>query len=76
MSTFPLPGDKIDDGTVVASVYAGANDDHVLTILLRPTEPYYLVAEYRLADMECLYRMAHPNIVPAVRCYEENGGDY
>lgn len=75
-----LPGQELDGGIVVASVYINDTDYDkplVMALLLMP-EPG---RHYRLVDVwencRCIaMRMEFKNIVPAVAEYVERGGDY
>lgn len=87
-----LPGNKINDGTIVASVvYRDSDEDgkqldriEWTVIVLNPQPPYYTVMTLApatpdtapTAGWHIFYEQDHPNIVPAVRDYEQNGGDY
>lgn len=83
MTNLPLPGQAApaDLGTVVASVWLDdeAEKPFALLLILRPAPPYYLVQNIELADGSWKpYAAAslHPNIVPAVEDYQQQGGDY
>lgn len=84
---FPMPNDRLGDSTVVASVMY-RDDDIALVLLLNPAPPFFTVAHYYMYDTPAegsaparkagdlfVYGRAL-NIVPAVRMYEESGGDY
>lgn len=75
-----LPGQELDGGIVIASVYINDTDYDeplVMALLLMP-EPG---RHYRLVDVwetsrRIALRMGFENIVPAVAEYVERGGDY
>ena len=75
-----LPGQSLDGGTVIASVYINDTDyaqPLVMALLLMPEAGRH----YRLVDVWETSRVIEmrrdfPNIVPAVEAYVENGGDY
>jgi hypothetical protein len=75
-----LPGQELDGGTVIASVYLNDTDyaePLVMALLLMPEAGRH----YRLVDVwetsrEVIMRQGFENIVPAVEAYQENGGDY
>lgn len=79
----PMPNDEFDDGIVVASVW---QDDDAgtafipcgLILLLRKEAPYFSVCDIEWRDGAWLIvnEEPHVNIVPAVRAYEDAGGDY
>ena len=84
---FPMPGDTLLGRGVIASIYY--TDDIVLVLLLEDRPPFFTVGHYYLYDVAVedgkgitklagsLDHLAHEfNIVPAVRAYEQNGGDY
>lgn len=76
VAALPLPGQKVYGNTVVASVYDG-DAAGGLVLLLAPRAPFYLVARLDLRPHGNLTVLSeHPNIVPAVREYEQEGGDY
>lgn len=76
----PLPGDKIGDRTVIASVTYNDDSPGLETytmILLNPSTPYFMVV---LTEEGKLHEFWHSavfeNIVPAVEEYKRCGGDY
>jgi len=80
-----MPNDKLAGGIVVASVYY--TDEIALVLILNPSAPFFKVIHYFMDDVEGFGGPAMKagdtwliataeNIVPAVRVYEENGGDY
>lgn len=80
-----LPGDKLFDKTVIASVVYSDNEDFVVEdrvawtlLLLNNSAPYFGVAiiEARQYGYEIVQYDEHENIVPAVHTYEQWGGDY
>ena len=83
---FPMPGDTLLGRTVIASVYF--TDEIVLVLLLEPKPPFFTVAQYQMHEPtddvgvvprpkgSLTHLASEYNIVPAVRAYEENGGDY
>lgn len=87
---FPMPNDVIEDKIVVAS--AQYIDDErgsiALVLLLTKVPPFFAVALYAQTDIaddkgfrpykagEAYVIGQHWNIVPAVREYEQSGGDY
>lgn len=72
---FPLPGDKVYHRTVIASVYY--NDDIATLLVMECQPPYFAVAQLDLEPHGNLTIVSeHFNIVPAVRDYEQWGGDY
>lgn len=83
----PLPGETVASSKVVASVIAcdpevgECKQFEFEVILLNDAPPYYTVAtitkeDPSAAEWTFLGQENHPNIVPAVRAYEQNGGDY
>lgn len=79
---FPMPGDTLLGRTVIASTYY--TDEIALVLLLNDRPPFFTVAHYQVHDS---HDPAYPagslthlateyNIVPAVREYEQSGGDY
>lgn len=72
---FPLPNDVVYHQTVIASVYY--DDDTATLLLLRKEKPFFEVAQLDLKPHGNLRILSeHDNIVPAVREYEQEGGDY
>jgi hypothetical protein len=71
---FPMPNDSLAGATVVASVEY--TDDVALVLLLNPEPFYFTVTLYRLDGGGFDVIGTYENIVPAVREYEQNGGDY
>lgn len=75
-----LPGQELDDGIVIASVYLNDTDypqPIVTALLLMPTPgSHYRLVEVMETSREVTLRQSFPNIVPAVEAYQENGGDY
>jgi hypothetical protein len=78
----PMPGQKLDKSTVVASVVF--DDEHVpyryTVVLLNRQPPYYTVQTVQDGGKGRAYVVEesydYPNIVPAVRAYEQMGGDW
>lgn len=79
-ATLPLPGEQYDGRIVVASVYVGdlshEDYDDWLLLTLDPAEPFYRVTVYDGRTGSIKWSTAYDNIVPAVREYESQGGDY
>ena len=78
---FPMPNDTVGDYIVVASVWLHENDedgwpDSALCVLLAAQSPFFRVAEVTVKEHRILWEHVHVNIVPAVRDYEQNGGDW
>lgn len=76
---FPLPNDRLNGSTVVASCYYG--DDTAVVLLLNEQAPYFTVSTMLLPRLgEAGYRVeteeSFPNIVPAADAYVQSGGDY
>lgn len=80
---YPMPGTMIDGATVVASVWYREADaevpfDLVTVLRLHAATPYFSVGVYNLTlgswDGEVYWTFR--NIVPAVECYKDMGGDY
>lgn len=76
---FPMPGDVMRGAIVAASTYY--TDDIVLVLLIEQGPPFFTVAHYHIhgeipvtGSLQILDRQW--NIVPAIRTYEESGGDY
>lgn len=75
-----LPGQELDGGIVIASVYLNDTeyeDALVMALLLMPTPGWH----YRLVDVwetsrKVVMRLGFENIVPAVEAYTQQGGDY
>lgn len=89
MRDFPMPNDLLDvegDGPfrisrVVASCWLrdgepGDPSQSALVLLLNHKAPFFSVGEFSLDTGKVLIYDTHSNIVPAVRSYEDNGGDY
>ena len=84
MPELPLPNDEFRGRTVIASVWL--RDDNLvppltcLVLLLESRTPFFTVAELRWDDDTTewmpVWTTSHMNIVPAVREYENSGGDY
>lgn len=84
---FPMPNDMLGTSIVVASV-TYRDDDIALVLLLNPGPPFFTVAHYYLFDAPAEYGVEYrpagylhvlgvfENIVPAIREYEQCGGDY
>jgi hypothetical protein len=77
----PLPNDVIGDQIVIASVIYRDSDaegveDIYLVLLLNKKPPYFIVADITWPSKKILNLGKHYNIVPAVREYEQSGGDY
>ena len=75
-----LPGQELDGGTVIASVYLNDTEYKeplVLALLLMPTPgEHYRMVDVWETSREVVQRSGFPNIVPAVEAYVDNGGDY
>lgn len=70
----PLPGEQVYHKTVVASVYY--TDETATLLLIEKGAPYFSVAQLDLRPHGNLSILSeHENIVPAVREYEQAGGD-
>jgi hypothetical protein len=82
MSTpsIPLPGEKHEEDTVIASVYVRDEEPPVtaLLLLLTKQEPYYRLVDVEWEDGQwyTVTENLYPNIVPAAEAYADNGGDY
>lgn len=85
----PMPGDMIGAQRVIASVQYRDEPTLIATVLLlNPASPFFTVAHYFMEDAPAedeapfnaagtLHELATElNIVPAVREYEQAGGDY
>lgn len=78
----PRPLDEFDGQYVVASTWLNDDDPEALTALLLTIDHtpgwHYGIREIERRDGEWVVTMrnAYENIVPAVRAYEDNGGDY
>lgn len=76
----PLPNDLFGGSVVVASVWITdeGEEPSALVILLGQGPPYYTVGDltWRLGAWHLSGARSHPNIVPAVEDYQQNGGDY
>lgn len=84
----PMPGEEFDGGVVIASVWRQDDDNDpdgypvsALLLLLDENPDFYRVqhiyAEYpNTTRWELAESKQYPNIVPAVRAYEDEGGDY
>lgn len=75
-----LPGQELDGGIVIASVYLNDTDYDeplVMALLLMP-EPgrYYRLVDVWETSRRVAVRMWFENIVPAVEAYQDRGGDY
>jgi hypothetical protein len=87
---FPMPNEELAGRTVIASVeyFADERGEVALVLLLEKEKPFFTVAHYALtpiAESEANVGMAEgeydvlgrfENIVPAIREYEQNGGDW
>lgn len=74
----PRPNEQVDGATVVASTVAYDGPERPaswLLLLLRPVAPYFDVVELT-TDGQLAQHGQFENIVPAVECYQNNGGDY
>jgi hypothetical protein len=74
-----MPNEELHGRTVVASVWLiddPDRDPEVLVLLLNPTAPFFSVATTNLYTGSLVILGSHENIVPAVRQYEDEGGDY
>lgn len=76
MSKFPMPNDRLGDRTVVASVWYTEDPEIATVLLLNPKAPFFTVAFYDLKNGGIDPIITTENIVPAVREYEQSGGDY
>lgn len=78
MSHFPMPGETLSrEFVVVASVWYSEEPPVATVLLLASEAPFYRVAGVTVdADHTMLWYTDHANIVPAVRDYEDNGGDW
>lgn len=87
LPALPLPTEEFDGGIVVASVWRNddPSDDYAISALLlvlddTPGVPgYYRVLEIAPGPSGywvVTWTQRFENIVPAVRAYQENGGDY
>lgn len=81
MPLLPLPGSSFDDeDIVVASVWMNdeVEEPTALLLLLAEHAPYYSVCDILFSDGEwkIVNQETFPNIVPAVECYQDHGGDY
>lgn len=74
MLPIPMPNNKLAGATVVASVYL--TDERALLLMLNENPPFFTVTEYSLGNGSFIPIATTENIVPAVREYEQNGGDY
>lgn len=76
----PLPNEQFDGDIVVASVWQRDDvaPETALLLTLRPEPLYYRVRDIEMRNGEWVVTVssAFPNIVPAVRDYEDRGGDY
>ena len=81
----PMPGTPLDGGIVVASVLFREADDEIpddleTVLVLYPEQPFFGVGVVWTRDGYPWevdeYPHRHLNIVPAVREYEQTGGDY
>ena len=72
----PIPGDQAHGAIVVASVWLDVDDRAWLLLLLVPGPPYTYYRVVTVEDDVIVGDEQHPNIVPAVHAYEQNGGDY
>lgn len=75
----PMPNDKIDGTTVVASVVM--NDDEPgqawwTVLLLHPESPFFEVAEVYENGSPRLTLAREYNIIPAAEAYADNSGGY
>lgn len=85
MMPFPMPNNELYERRVVASVmYRDEPTEIALVLLLNRQAPFFTVAHLYLEDCpeedsvegELLLLATEYNIVPAVRAYEQSGGDY
>ena len=77
----PIPGDALGGplaGVVVVSVIVDEDAPSWTVLLLNGQPPYYTVATIRAGGVGYAVESdsSHPNIVPAVARYEQDGGDY
>ena len=80
----PMPNERLNDKTVVASTWLNddAGTEMCLVLCLEAAPPFFAVAQLEWQTwtggggwVASEWEMHH-NIVPAVACYEEMGGDY
>lgn len=85
MADIYLPNDQVDGRIVIASVWLRDTEPPIthLTLELQPfsqgVDPNYRVVEYELKNGEWQKHCVIDeflNIVPAVECYVQSGGDY
>ena len=84
LSELPRPGEQLDstaDGfrvTVVASVWVDDDALTALLLVLRPYSPHFEVANvvFDGGGWDWVSSEIFHNIVPAVDCYQSQGGDY
>lgn len=82
MINLPMPNEVLGESTVVASTWLSDGDDgdmQAMVLTLNPTRPFYSVVQLASDDGTRWTVTATedaPNIVPAVRTYEDWGGDY
>lgn len=81
MIALPLPLDICDGAHVIASVWVNDEPDEparALLVTIRHDAPNYRVVQVieRNGEWAKDYFEDFPNIVPAIRFYEDNGGDY
>lgn len=82
--THPLPGDVLSGKRVIASVIYREPDNEAepieyTLILLNEGPPFYTVGIYKsegFGGFTPVIESNFPNIVPAVREYEQMGGDF
>ena len=80
----PMPGEKIPGlGIIIASVFYGDDSEHeqnFTVICLNDRPPFYSVRLVYQPEASSVWVTDmvenHRNIVPAVECYRQWGGDY
>lgn len=75
---FPMPGTSLHGMTVVASVWLDSCEEPRATVIrLADKPPFFRVTIVSVDEHHTIsYDNKHRNIVPCVRDYEQNGGDY
>jgi len=77
LRAIPLPGEQVYHKVVAASVYYADDGTDATLLLIENHEPYFSVARLDLRPHGNLTILSeHANIVPAVREYEQEGGEY
>jgi hypothetical protein len=71
-----MPGDVVNDQTVIASCYLNVGLSTALVILMNKRPPYYTVAELNLTSLKLTDATENfMNINKAVAFYADMGGD-